>query len=47
MSKEKMSIIEKSAEQYKKLPEDKKIFILGIMQGILISQEKEKGNKAS
>ncbi len=38
MSKEKENLIKRSADNFKKLPEDKKVFVLGIMQGILISQ---------
>lgn len=46
MSEEKFRIIENSADEYKKLPKDKQMFILGFMQGVLankrdMSEEKE------
>ena len=42
MSKDKLNVIENSADYYKKLPKDKKMFVLGYMQGVLSGQhEKE------
>lgn len=38
MSEEKMKVIENSADDYKKLPRDKQMFVLGYMQGVLSSQ---------
>ena len=35
MGEEKWEIIENSVDNYKELPEDKKMFILGYMQGVL------------
>lgn len=39
MSEEKLKIIRSSADEYKKLPEDKKMFVLGFMQGVLSNQQ--------
>lgn len=39
MDKEKISIIKRSTDEYKKLPLDKQMFVLGIMQGILLARE--------
>lgn len=39
IEKKKIEIMEKAVNQYKKLPVEKKMFILGIMQGILINTE--------
>lgn len=36
-----MNLIEEAAESYKKLPPEKKMFVLGIMQGILIEHPEE------
>lgn len=44
MSEEKMKIIRNSVDEYKKLPKDKQMFVLGFMQGILLNQQ-EKPNK--
>lgn len=43
---EKTDIVQRTVEQYKKLPPDKKIFVLGIMQGLLInhSEKSESSN---
>ncbi len=38
MNEVKENLICRSAENFKKLPHEKQIFVLGIMQGILISQ---------
>ena len=38
MDKEKMDIIEQSANEYKKLPVDKKMFILGYMHGVVMRE---------
>lgn len=45
MSEEKLTIIRNSADQYKKLPKDKQMFILGFMQGVLADRQ-EKNNLA-
>lgn len=39
---EKTDIMERSVEAYKKLPDEKKIFVLGIMQGIILEHEEKK-----
>lgn len=39
MSEEKLRIIRNSADEYKKLPRDKQMFVLGFMQGVLSSQQ--------
>ena len=39
MSKEKLKIIQSSADEFRKLPQDKKMFILGFMQGVLSNQQ--------
>lgn len=44
MSEEKLRIIRNSADEYKKLPKDKQMFVLGFMQGVLSNQQ-EKPNK--
>lgn len=44
MSEEKLRIIRNSADEYKKLPRDKQMFVLGFMQGVLSNQQ-EKPNK--
>lgn len=46
MSDDKLRIIKDSTDEYKKLPKDKQMFILGFMQGVLankqdMSEEKE------
>lgn len=47
MSEEKIKIIRSSADEYKKLPKDKQMFILGYMQGILCNHsEKNHPKKA-
>lgn len=38
MSEEKLKIIKSSADDYKKLPKDKQMFVLGYMQGVLFNQ---------
>lgn len=38
----KTEVIERTVEQYKKLPPDKKMFVLGIMQGLLINHSENK-----
>lgn len=45
MSGEKLEAIKKSVDEYKKLPEDKKMFVLGFMQGVLSIQQGEQGKK--
>ncbi len=39
MSEEKLKIIRNSVDEYKKLPKDKQMFILGFMQGVLSNQQ--------
>lgn len=39
MSDEKLRIIRNSADEYKKLPKDKQMFVLGFMQGVLSNQQ--------
>lgn len=46
MSEKKLKIIESSADDYKKLPKDKQMFILGYMQGVLSNQSESKKTKA-
>ncbi len=38
MNKEKQNLIKRSMDNFKKLPQEKKILVLGIMQGILLEQ---------
>lgn len=42
MSENKLGIIQRTVSQFKRLPPDKKMFVLGIMQGILINQPEKK-----
>lgn len=44
MSKEKLKIIQSSADEFRKLPQDKKMFILGFMQGVLSNQQEKQHN---
>lgn len=44
MNKEKMNVVERSADNFKKLPQEKKMFVLGFMQGVLSNHEESKGN---
>ncbi len=46
MSEEKLKIIKNSADEYKKLPKDKQMFVLGFMQGVLINQDEKKKKKS-
>lgn len=41
MSEEKMSIIEKSIGDFVKLPQEKKMFVLGFMQGVLVNKDEQ------
>lgn len=41
MSEEKLKIIRNSADEYKKLPKDKQMFILGYMQGVLCNHNEK------
>ena len=41
MSEDKLKVIENSADDYKKLPKDKQMFVLGYMQGVLSSQQEK------
>lgn len=45
MSEEKLKIIKNSAYEYKKLPKDKRMFIIGFMQGVLSNQQEESKKK--
>jgi len=45
MKEGKLETIEKSVDEYKKLPEDKKMFVLGFMQGVLSIQQGEQREK--
>lgn len=46
MSEKKPDIIQRTISQFKKLPPDKKVFVLGIMQGMMINQmDKKETNK--
>lgn len=45
MSEEKLRIIKNSADEYKKLPKDKQMFVLGFMQGVLSNQQEKKEEK--
>lgn len=45
MSEEKLRIIRNSADEYKKLPKDKQMFVLGFMQGVLSSQQERQQEK--
>lgn len=45
MSKEKLRIIKNSADEYKKLPKDKQMFVLGFMQGVLFNQQEKTEEK--
>ena len=41
-----MTLIENAAEEYKELPPDKQLFVLGFMQGVIIEhQEREKAEQ--
>lgn len=46
MNKEKIMIIRNSADEYKKLPGDKQMFILGFMTGVLSSQKEKEIREA-
>lgn len=45
MSDEKIRIIRNSVDEYKKLPKEKQMFILGFMQGVLSNQQEEPKKK--
>lgn len=45
MSEEKLKIIKNSTDEYKKLPKDKQMFVLGFMQGVLSSYGEKQDNK--
>lgn len=45
MSEKKLQIIRSSADEYKKLPKDKQMFVLGFMQGVLSNQQEVKNNE--
>ena len=45
MSEEKLRIIRDSADEYKKLPKDKQMFVLGFMQGVLSNQPEKPKKK--
>lgn len=42
----KTDVIQRTIEQYKKLPPDKKMFVLGIMQGLLINHSENKESES-
>jgi len=42
MNEEKMKIIKNTSDEYKKLPKDKQMYVLGFMQGILCNRSEEK-----
>lgn len=44
MNEEKLRIIRSSADEYKKLPKDKQMYILGYMSGVLSNQQDSKKN---
>lgn len=45
---EKMNLIEEATKSYKKLPPEKKLLVLGIMQGIMIEHpQNEKDDKSN
>ena len=41
---EKMNLIEEATKSYKKLPLEKKMFVLGIMKGIIIGHPEHQEN---
>lgn len=45
MNDEKLRIIRNSADEYKKLPKDKQMFILGYMSGVLSNQQEKPKKK--
>lgn len=45
MSEEKLRIIRNSADEYKKLPPDKQMFVLGFMQGVLSNHQEDSKKK--
>lgn len=45
MNEEKLRIIKSSADEYKKLPKEKQMFILGFMQGVLSNQQEKSKDK--
>lgn len=45
MSEEILRIIRNSADEYKKLPKDRQMFVLGFMQGVLSNQQDKAENK--
>lgn len=45
MNDEKFKIIKSSISEYKKLPKDKQMFVLGVMQGILLNQTEKKSKE--
>lgn len=42
MNEEEMKIIKNTSDEYKKLPKDKQMYVLGFMQGILCNRSEEK-----
>ncbi len=42
MNEEKMKIIKNTSDEYKKLPKDKQMYVLGFMQGILCNRSEDK-----
>lgn len=45
MSDEKLKIITNSVDEYKNLPKDKQMFVLGFMQGVLVNQQENPKKK--
>lgn len=43
MSEKKIKVIENSADNFKKLPKEKQMFVLGYMQGVLSNEKIEPG----
>lgn len=41
MNEKKLRIIKNSVDEYKKLPKDKQMFVLGFMQGVLFNQQEK------
>ena len=42
MNEEKMKIIKNTSDEYKKLPKDKQMYVLGFMQAILCNRSEDK-----
>lgn len=44
MKQQKVAIIADVAKEFKKLPEDAKLYVQGVMQGIMLQIEKQKAS---